>query len=96
VKLAAALLIGWVACLPAHSAEEPVDPVLLEFLGSVDSEDKHWHEYLAHTDIEKVVAHRGATHENEPPATAPPQRSPPVDPPSPSPAPVNQTPVNQK
>jgi hypothetical protein len=88
--------MGCLACLPAHSAEEPVDPVLLEFLGSVDSEDKNWHEYLAHTDIERVAKRQGVAHATaDPPVATPPSKEPPVDPPS-SPVPPNQPPVNQK
>ena len=40
------------------AADAPVDDGLLEFLGTVDSEDKAWQEYLAGTDIdscERVV-----------------------------------------
>ena len=37
------------------AADRPVDPALLEYLGSVDSEDKDWHDYLAHTDIDQVA-----------------------------------------
>jgi hypothetical protein len=94
VKLrAGALVMGCLACLPAaHSAEEPVDPVLLEFLGSVDSEDKHWHEYLARTDIEQVAKQHRASHEtSEPHADAPPPKEPPVNP-----QPSSSPPVNQK
>ena len=42
----------------SHAADEPVDPGLLEFLGSVDTEDKDWHEYLARTDIDQVAKRR--------------------------------------
>ena len=38
-----------------RAAAEPPDDGLLEFLGSVDSEDKDWHDYLARTDIDKVA-----------------------------------------
>lgn len=37
---------------PASSA---ADTELLEFLGSVDSAEPGWHDYLEHTDIEKVI-----------------------------------------
>ncbi len=33
-----------------------VDAELLEFLGSVDSSEPGWHDYLEHADLEKVVA----------------------------------------
>ena len=52
-----------------------VDGDLLEFLGSVDSADKNWHDYLSRTDIEKV-AQRAA----HPPPVAPSPASP-KDPP---------------
>jgi hypothetical protein len=55
----------------ARSAEPKVDGDLLEFLGSVDSEDKDWHDYLARTDIEKVAQR--------------PARAPPVPPAAPAP-----------
>ena len=31
------------------------DAELLEFLGSVDSSEPGWHDYLEHTDLEKVI-----------------------------------------
>ncbi|HEX9138355.1 MAG TPA: hypothetical protein VF848_01085 [Steroidobacteraceae bacterium] len=40
----------------ADKAPAPVDPALLEFLGSVDSDDAGWNEYLAHVDPQKVAA----------------------------------------
>ena len=52
----------------------PVDPDLLEFLGSVDSEDKDWHDYLAHTDIDQVARRAGQSRRglpSQPPAPAP-------------------------
>jgi hypothetical protein len=54
-----------------HAADSTVDDGLLEFLGSVDSDDKNWHDYLAGTDIDKVA--RGARYVPPPrPATPPP------------------------
>ena len=53
----------------ADSAPAPVDPGLLEFLGSVDSDDAGWNEYLAHVDPQKVAA--GKT-----PVTAPAPKTP--------------------
>jgi hypothetical protein len=68
--LLGALLSGAVLTV-ARSADMP-DDGLLEFLGSVDSEDKDWHDYLARTDIDKV-ARRAANGANSPPcATVPP------------------------
>ena len=40
---------------PLHAAEDPVDADLLEFLGSVDSNDVGWHDYLAVTDVNQLV-----------------------------------------
>lgn len=37
------------------AAEAPLDEELLEFLGSVDSGDEDWMDYLAATDIAKVA-----------------------------------------
>jgi hypothetical protein len=45
--------VGMLRLTPA--AEPPPDPGLLEFLGSVDSEDKNWQDYLARTDIDRVA-----------------------------------------
>ena len=38
-----------------HAAEMPVDEGLLEFLGSVDSDDKNWHDYLAGSGLDQVA-----------------------------------------
>ncbi|HEY4974861.1 MAG TPA: hypothetical protein VII41_14710, partial [Steroidobacteraceae bacterium] len=43
------------------AADAPVDDGLLEFLGSVDSDDKDWHDYLAGTDIDQVARRAGNT-----------------------------------
>jgi hypothetical protein len=49
-------MLGVAAVLAsARSTEPKVDGDLLEFLGSVDTEDKDWHDYLARTDIDKVA-----------------------------------------
>ena len=67
-----ATVLGIAAVLAAASSAEPkVDGDLLEFLGSVDTEDKDWHDYLARTDIDKVAQR--------------PARAPPVSPAAPSP-----------
>jgi hypothetical protein len=64
------------AVLTGPRAAEVPDDALLEFLGSVDSEDRNWHDYLARTDIDKVARRTGQP---------PPQRKsadpPPSDPP---------------
>ena len=76
----AALLSGCRIVSVLHAAEMP-DPGLLEFLGSVDSEDKAWHDYLARTDIDQV-AKRAANGANNP------VRTPPVSDPPPLPKPT--------
>ena len=76
----AALLSGCRIVSVLHAAEMP-DPGLLEFLGSVDSEDKAWHDYLARTDIDQV-AKRAANGANNP------ARTPPVSDPPPLPKPT--------
>jgi hypothetical protein len=45
---------------PAKTApEDPsLDEDLLEFLGTIDSEDEDWIDYLTQTDIEKVAARK--------------------------------------
>ena len=55
----------------ACAADAPVDDGLLEFLGSVDSEDKAWQEYLAGTDIDQVARRAGNLPPSKPPAPAP-------------------------
>jgi hypothetical protein len=44
------------------AAEEVIDEDLLEFLGTIDSEDEaeDWIDYLSQTDIEKVAARKRA------------------------------------
>jgi hypothetical protein len=50
---------------PTKSATVPeADDDLLDFLGSVDSDDQEWNDYLSHTDIVKVA--------NKPAAKSPP------------------------
>ena len=71
-----------------HAAEMPVDDGLLEFLGSVDSDDKNWREYLAASDPDPAARRAGTTPANPgapaPPAAAPPSTSPaPASPPRP-------------
>jgi hypothetical protein len=78
VSLLAALLIGMTESAAVRATEVP-DDGFLEFLGSVDSEDKDWHDYLARTDIDKV-ARRAAPGTNPPPAT----NSPPAAQPAPA------------
>jgi hypothetical protein len=70
-----------------HAAEMPVDEGLLEFLGSVDSDDKNWHDYLAGSGLDQVAAHPG----RNPGATAPPP--PPAPPPLPNAPPPSAPPI---
>ena len=97
-----ALGLGCLALLQAAYADDkPVDPSLLEFLGSVDTEDKDWHEYLAHTDIEQVAKRAGSLRRSPTPSTDP--TPPPVATPTASknpvpvnpPAPGSQPPVSR-
>ncbi len=45
---------------PASTApdDSSLDEDLLEFLGTIDSEDEDWIDYLTQTDIEKVAARK--------------------------------------
>jgi hypothetical protein len=45
---------------PLPAADEPVDPDFLEFLGSVDSSEAGWHDYLAATDVDALVKSQAA------------------------------------
>ena len=56
---------GWYACsllcggamlaAPLRAAESVADTEFLEYLGSVDSNEAGWHDYLASTDVDKLV-----------------------------------------
>lgn len=82
----------------ARADDKPVDPSLLEFLGSVDTEDKAWHEYLAHTDIDQVARRasgvRGTPTPTPTPAAPVTAATPPKNPPPGNPAPSNSQPVS--
>ena len=45
---------------PLPAADEPVDPDFLEFLGSVDSSEAGWHDYLAATDVDALLKAQAA------------------------------------
>ncbi len=62
---AGALLVG-----PLQAADDPVDPELLEFLGTVDSGAPDWRDYLASTDVDSVLQGRAAA-ANPPKPTKP-------------------------
>jgi hypothetical protein len=66
------LLVSLAAVPVVHATESSaVDADFLEFLGSVDSRDEGWHEYLANADLEKV-----ARTPVKPPAIKPPEKEP--------------------
>jgi hypothetical protein len=77
-----------------HAAEMPVDDGLLEFLGSVDSDDKNWRDYLAATGTDPVARRAGTAPSNPgapaPPASSPPSAPPPAGTPRPGTPPVPQ------
>ena len=52
---------GALSATPLHAADEPVDPDFLEFLGSVDSSEAGWHDYLAATDVDALVKAKAAS-----------------------------------
>jgi hypothetical protein len=78
---ALALGFSWLATTAAASAADKPDPALLEFLGSVDTEDKAWHDYLAHTDIDQL-AKRAAVARSGPAPVPPGAVSPPASQPT--------------
>lgn len=77
--LFALLSSGGSVTTTVQAAEAP-DEGLLEFLGSVDTEDKDWHDYLARTDIDKI-ARRAGNGAGNPGGAAAPARPKPADPP---------------
>jgi len=77
---------------PVHAAEMPVDDGLLEFLGSVDSDDKNWRQYLAASDTDPL-ARRAGTAPANPGAPAPPAAAPPSASPAPGSSPRPGTPT---
>ena len=64
---------GTVMAPPLSAAENAVDAEFLEYLGTVDSNEAGWHEYLATTDVDKV-GKRATTPASNPPTTAPPSK----------------------
>jgi hypothetical protein len=54
---------------PLHAADKAADADLLEYLGSVDSNEAGWHDYLASTDVDKLV--KPAAARQPPPAAQP-------------------------
>jgi hypothetical protein len=52
----AGLLVSSLLIAPATWAAAPaVDAELLEFLGSVDSEEGNWSDFLEHTDLDRIA-----------------------------------------
>ena len=51
---------GALLAAPLHAADEAVDPDFLEFLGSVDSNEAGWNDYLAATDVDALVKAQAA------------------------------------
>jgi hypothetical protein len=68
---------------PLRAAEPAADADLLEYLGSVDSEEAAWHDYLATTDVDKLVKNSGAAPAGAPPAKTAYPASAPAEPPAP-------------
>ena len=63
---------GALIVAPLRAADDPVDPEFLEFLGSVDSSEAGWHEYLAATDVDQVAnTQSGAPKSADPGSPAP-------------------------
>jgi hypothetical protein len=85
VRLRACALVvglsGLIMLRPVHAAEMPVDDGLLEFLGSVDSDDQNWRDYLAASATDPAARRVGTSPANPgapgPPASAPPSAAPP-------------------
>lgn len=79
---------------PAQAANPPVDAGLLEFLGSVDSDDEDWHQYLAATGRARnpvdpprsdgSAGNPGASGNKSAGGSSAPSASPPAQPPPPS------------
>jgi hypothetical protein len=98
---AGALVVGlsWLAGMAAAGAADKPDPALLEFLGSVDTGDKAWHDYLAHTDIEQIAKRAVPARDAPAPVSPPPAPTaastpPPKTQPASSTAPVSPPPVS--
>ncbi len=54
------LMFGGAWFAAPGQAEEPVDPDFLEFLGTVDSSEAGWHDYLAATDVDALLKAQAA------------------------------------
>ena len=63
---------GTLFVAPLQAADEPVDPDFLEFLGSVDSSEAGWHDYLAATDLDQLVKLQNGAAKSANPGSPPP------------------------
>ncbi len=74
------------AAAPLRAADKAADAELLEYLGSVDSSVAGWHDYLAATDVDKLVKPASAQAAAPPtqPTAPPPASSPPASPSTPA------------
>ena len=63
---------GALIVAPLRAADEPVDPEFLEFLGSVDSSEAGWRDYLAETDADQVAQTQSGTAKAADPGAPPP------------------------
>jgi hypothetical protein len=95
VSLAGGLPLAHWLWQPARAANPPVDAGLLEFLGSVDSDDEDWHKYLAARRVHKdpvdpshgdgSASNPGASDDKPAGSSSPPSNGPPAQPaPNPS------------
>ncbi|MDE2220297.1 MAG: hypothetical protein KGL25_03395 [Gammaproteobacteria bacterium] len=76
---ALALFCGSALALgPLRAADKAADADLLEYLGSVDSSEAGWHDYLASTDVDKLVKPGAARPAAPPVPPAPPANAPPA------------------
>ena len=56
----------------ARAADPPIDADFLEFLGSVDSDDPQWNEYVASEDMDEALDRTTGPQQRRPAADAPP------------------------
>ena len=67
---------GAMLASPLRAAGMATDAELLEYLGSVDSNEAGWHDYLASTEVDKLVKPAATTPDAAPPAQPPPAAQP--------------------
>jgi hypothetical protein len=66
------MCVGALLAAPLQAADEAVDPDFLEFLGSVDSSEAGWHDYLAATDVDALLKAQAAAAKTATSGSAPP------------------------